>query len=46
MATLTLRPNGAGDYTEWSYVSSGNHWAAVDEDPANDSDYISTGETS
>ena len=32
MATETLRPNAAGDETEWSYCTGGAHWEAVDEE--------------
>jgi len=39
MAIETLRPNAAGDLTEWSSVSGCvNHWECVDEASADDDD--------
>ena len=36
MATQLLYPNAAGDLTQFSTVSSGTHWEAVDETSADD----------
>jgi hypothetical protein len=37
----TLRPNAAGDNTEW-VASAGSNYQCVDEDPISTSDYVST----
>jgi len=42
MPTETLRPNAAGDKTEWTLSwPHPNHWSSVDETPPNeDTDYV------
>ncbi len=40
MAVETLRPNGAGSHTGLGAQPAGNNWSRVDEDPANDSDFV------
>ena len=44
MATQLLYPSAAGDLTQFSSVSSGTHWEAVDESSADDdTSYIQSG---
>ena len=40
----TLKPNGSGSYTQWSRggTDSGTNWGQVDEDLADDADYVTT----
>lgn len=39
--TLTIRPNGQGQYSEWNQVNCpAGHWQCVDEAQANASDYL------
>ena len=40
MTIETLRPNGVGSHTGLGAQPAGNNWSRVDEDPANDSDYV------
>jgi len=40
MAVETLRPNGAGNRTSLYAYPATNNWDRVDEDPANDGDYV------
>jgi hypothetical protein len=42
MATQILRPSAAGDLTQFSTVSSGTHWEAVDESSADTDTYITS----
>lgn len=44
IATITnyLYPIADGTYQEWSASAMGQHFVLVDEDPCNDSDYVST----
>ena len=41
-ATITLRPNSQGVYSNWNNVgcNSTSEWDCVDEDPANTADYL------
>jgi hypothetical protein len=44
-STMTIRPNGQGNYVGWSNTGCGsgsNEWKCVDENPANTSDYLYT----
>jgi len=42
-ATLTIRPNGVGAYSEWGKTGCILGWQCVDETPADTSDYVSKG---